>query len=128
MNDLKEDIEILEELTNQKYSERLLNTLSMVKEEDEVNILTIYEKQAIENLIKAYRKLKNKKYIMSISCDGECQICEHYKNEYLLENESIPKSLIKEKIEELKERADEDNLDDFIRIQVLEELLKGEEK
>ena len=34
---------------------------------------------------------------------------------------SIPKSLIKEKIEELKETADEDN---FIRIQVLEELLK----
>lgn len=52
MNDLKEDIKILEELTSQKYSERLLNTLSMVREEDEVYILTIYERQAIENLIK----------------------------------------------------------------------------
>ena len=40
--------------------------------------------------------------------------------------DSISKSLIKEKIEKLKETADEDNLDDFIRIQVLEEILKEE--
>ena len=46
-----EDIKIVEELVCQKYSERLLNTLSMAKEEDEVYILTINERQAIENLL-----------------------------------------------------------------------------
>lgn len=39
---------------------------------------------------------------------------------------SIPTSLVKEKIEELKEIADEDNKDEYIKIQVLQELL-GEE-
>ena len=51
---------------------------------------------------------------------------EIYYTQKEIETDYIPKSLIKEKIEELKEIADEDNLDDFIRIQVLEELLKGE--
>lgn len=55
---MEEDIEILEELTSQKYSERLLNTLSMVKEEDEVYILTIHERQAIENLLTRYKQLE----------------------------------------------------------------------
>lgn len=36
---------------------------------------------------------------------------------------SIPKETIKEKIEEYKEIADEDNRDYFIRIETLEELL-----
>ena len=46
-----EDIKIVEELVCKKYSETLLNTLSMAKEEDEVYILTINERQAIENLL-----------------------------------------------------------------------------
>ena len=48
---MEEDIKILEELVCQKYSERLLNILSMAKEEDEIYILTINERQAIENLL-----------------------------------------------------------------------------
>ena len=48
---MDEDIKIVEELICQKYSERLLNTLSMAKEEDEIYILTIHERQAIENLL-----------------------------------------------------------------------------
>ena len=51
MENIDEDIKIVEELVCQKYSERLLNTLSMAKEEDEVYILTINERQAIENLL-----------------------------------------------------------------------------
>lgn len=42
------------------------------------------------------------------------------------ENNYIPKSKIKEKIEELKEIADEDNLDEFIKIGVLKQLLEEE--
>lgn len=43
-----------------------------------------------------------------------------------LENNFIKKSKVKEKIEELKEIADEDNKDEYIKIEVLQELL-GEE-
>lgn len=51
MKNIDEDIKIVEELVCKKYSERLLNTLSMAKEEDEVYILTTNERQAIENLL-----------------------------------------------------------------------------
>ena len=43
-----------------------------------------------------------------------------------LENNFIKKSKVKEKIEELKEIADEDNQDEYIKIQVLQELLREE--
>lgn len=36
----------------------------------------------------------------------------------------IPKSKVKEKIEKLKEIADEDNQDEYIKIQVLQDLLE----
>lgn len=41
----------------------------------------------LDRLQKENKELKNKKYMMSISCDGDCHICEHFKNEYLLEQE-----------------------------------------
>ena len=37
---------------------------------------------------------------------------------------SIPVSLVEEKIEELKEIADEDNKEEYIKISVLQELLE----
>ena len=43
------------------------------------------------------------------------------------ETEYIHKSKIKEKIEELKEIADEDNITEFIKIDILQELLESEE-
>lgn len=45
---------------------------------------------------------------------------------YTLQKDYIPTSLVKEKIEELKEIADEDNKDEYIKIQVLQELLREE--
>lgn len=42
----------------------------------------------------------------------------------ILRQEYIPKSKVKEKIEELKEIADEDNQDEYIKIQVLQDLLE----
>lgn len=42
------------------------------------------------------------------------------------ENNFIPKSKVKKKIEELKEIADEDNQDEYIKIQVLQEVLGKE--
>lgn len=116
---MEEDIEILEEQLEQ-YKRHLENY-------EKENCLTsvYYELKkyagALENLIKGYRELKNKKYIMSISCDGECNICEHYKNEYLLEIK------IENKIEELKGKSkycSSDELREYNhQIQVLEELL-----
>ena len=49
------------------------------------------------------------------------------KNEYLpawVGKKYVSKDKIKAKIEELKETADEDNKDDFIRIEVLQSLLE----
>ena len=51
----------------------------------------------IEKLQKENEELKNKKYIMTISCDGECQICKHCENETIFEN----------RIEELEEINEE---------------------
>ena len=71
----------------------------------------------LERLQKENEELKNKKYLMSISCDGECQICEHYKNEYLLENK------IRNKIEKRKKHCTVIN--SFV-IEALEDLLGDE--
>lgn len=40
---------------------------------------------AIEKLKKENEELKNKKYMMTISCDGKCQICGHYENATIFE-------------------------------------------
>ena len=80
--------------------------------------------QALENLIKGYKKLEKDLHEMTISNNHKKENWVH-KN---CLNEYIPKSKIKEKIEELKETADEDNQDDYIKIQVLKELAEAFEK
>ena len=45
---------------------------------------------------------------------------------YITEN-FIPVALVEEKIEELKEKADEDNKEEYIKIQALQELLEKRE-
>ena len=45
---------------------------------------------------------------------------------YIKEN-FIPVALVEEKIEELKEKADEDNKEEYIKIQALQELLEKRE-
>lgn len=80
MND--EDIKILEELLNQKYDDELLNTLEMISKEDEVYILTIFEKQAIKNLIKENEELREKvkelKSKLIIAKGGNDYWCQKY--------------------------------------------------
>ena len=104
---MEEDIKILEEFI--KYFEaeavsiKYRRNISITVGEDDI--------EALKNLIKGYRELEEWKR------EKGCSIKEVYEL-------FIPKSKIEDKIEELKETADEDNLDDFIRIQVLEEILK----
>lgn len=59
---MEEEIKILEKLINLKYDQELLNTLKCVNEDDEVFILSIHEKEAIEKLI---NKIKLYKYGMT---------------------------------------------------------------
>lgn len=87
-------------------------------------------RKAIENLLKERQsdKAKIMHYEKLITNGLASKEITKLNEELLAEVQTnyIPKSKIREMLEELKERADEDNLDDFIRIQVLEELLKGE--
>lgn len=51
---------------------------------------SIYYK-ALTNLLNELERLQRENhytFLMSISCDGNCQICEHFKNEFLLETEN----------------------------------------
>lgn len=80
MND--ENIKILEKLLNQKYDDELLNTLEMISKEDEVYILTIFEKQAIKNLLKENEELREKvkelKSKLIIAKGGNDYWCQKY--------------------------------------------------
>ena len=75
----------------------------------------------LRNLLTRYKQLEEENKSKQKAYD-DCY-CEykHYK-----QFDSIPKSKVKKKIEELKEIADEDNQDEYIKIQVLQEVL-GEE-
>lgn len=86
------------EVDNKEVSDALhmllhcsLKDTEYVTQVGQFNIVSKYIKQLeTEN-----KELKNKKYIMSISCDGEYQICEHYKNGYLIktENQQLKKGI-----------------------------------
>ena len=105
MND--EDIKILEELLNKKYDDELLNTLEMISKEDEVYILTIFEKQAIKNLLKENEELSEENAILkranNISEDVKIEDITKFINKSIedFNKEYIPVAKIKEKIEEL---------------------------
>lgn len=74
---------------------------------------------AIEHLIKGYKQLEEENRIYRL--EG-CRV----RLKMYIDKNYISKSLVKEKIEELKEIADEDNQDEYIKIQVLQELLREE--
>ena len=99
--------------------------------------------QALGNLIKGYRELekqldssrKANELLNKTNNELRLEIRTTYSkvvndiiSKFNLGDEYIPKSKIKEKIEELKETADEDNQDDYIKIQVLKELAEAFEK
>ena len=122
MSDIKEDIKILKELSNQKYSEKLLNTLSLVKEEDEVNILSIFEKQAIENILNELDRLQKENEEWSKAYQEEKD------KQFDLLTNSISKQVIRDKIEILEKLQGEFKNNDELRIKIigLKELLEGE--
>ena len=84
--------------------------------------------QALEKLQKENKKLKTKnrtqkeltELAREVTTEQVVSTIEEFEKDY------ISKDKIKEKIEEIKEIADEDNMDEFIKINVLEGLLKGE--
>lgn len=49
---IDKDIEILKELANVKFDKQLLNSIAIIKAQDEVYLLNIQERQAIENVLK----------------------------------------------------------------------------
>lgn len=113
---MEEDIKILEEYLKGYYNSDLLGSYGLPDKET----------QALEKLIKGYREieemLKNRiKYTNELEKD-------------LFENASkyvVPKSKIKEKIEELKKYQNTDGTDDYYwkfdeQIELLQELMEDE--
>lgn len=86
------NIEILEKLKDEQYDKETLKTICVFYDEDfKPYVLSTEEREALENLIKEYKELKEKisKYEKQLDLD------------YVEEN-YIPKSKVKEKIEEIK--------------------------
>lgn len=89
-----DNIEILEKLKDEQFTKEKLNTIcKFYDEEFKPYILTTEERDAIENLIKENKELKDK-----------CKELIKEKQELttIAEDESIPKSKVKEKINYLK--------------------------
>lgn len=74
MSDLDKDIEILKELAKVKFDKQLLKSISIIKEQDEVYLLNIQERQAIENVLWA---LNGKDCIIETQAHNE-EVLEKY--------------------------------------------------
>lgn len=86
---MEEDIKILEKLVNLTFDQELLYTLKEVNEDDEVPILSMHEKEAIENLIKDHKNQKEKNDALFELCNerfkeiAELERQLKIKNQYL---------------------------------------------
>lgn len=133
----KEYDNLLGEIDNKEVSDALhmllhcsLKDTEYETQKEQFQIVNAYIKQLEEenNNLKT-AALKNDDYYKEV-CNKNKELennCKKYVvrdrlSEYV-EN-TILKSLVKEKIEELKEIADEDNQDEYIKIQVLQDLLE----
>lgn len=109
--DLKEAKERIKDLYKSNSE-----TISIVNK-GKSDVKTAYKKEneAIETILQELEHLQkeNEKYSKQMDLD---YVDENY----------ISKDKIREKIEKLKEIADEDNMDEFIKISVLQDLLKEE--
>jgi len=137
---LDEDIKILVKLQNRTKP---------IAEDLETSVCSIDEQLAIRNLIEAYRKVKEEiqrkesiiKHLENVKAkyyeDNVLLLRKNGHLDILLDNlncvyiddgkKYIPKSKIKEKIEEYKQEADEEtNIEAFSKIDALEELLEEE--
>jgi hypothetical protein len=123
------NIEILEKLKDEQYTKETVNTLyEFYDEEFKPYVLSTDERNALENLIKENKELKDK-----------CKELNFKYTAQWVDDNFIPKSKVKEKIEELEKQAEEVKnhykgtyacLDEYLnaksKIQGFKELLEGE--
>lgn len=133
MNDIEvlEDINYINEILKEKLSAdeygKVVTRVSIIKadlkerqsDKERIKDLTLNEKE--KEIIETYRNLIKETGLESwIICNPETMWCNYF----------IPKSLIKEKIEEYKAKTDcrycNNSCDSYAVCKVLEELLKGE--
>ena len=145
MNDLNEDIKILEEWIEISIG----NAPEWVKSDEILKLIYYKQIKALENLIKGYRELEYKynKALTDLSIETKRTNEENYRcSLFAVENndlkeklaDSIPKSQIKSKIEELDKQRIKMEKDDIgvgftlgnnwsdlkAKIQVLQELME----
>ena len=94
---------------------------------DVINNLELYIDEVIKDDCDIINRLDGDDCDQELRFETEIETLQKVKDKLTIDGkykEFIPKSKIREKIEELKERADEDNLDDFIKIDILQELME----
>ena len=135
---MEEDIKILEALNEtlmkdkfiipkepRIWCEALENAIKTIKAHKELEYK--YDK-ALSNLVQAEHENKELKEENEVWKNNYYEQKEFNNKQalYITEN-FIPVALVEEKIEELKEKADEDNKEEYIKIQALQELLEKRE-
>ena len=125
---MEEDIKNLEEIINlckeeiNNNDKNITATLDLEDLKSLEKLLTRYKEIQLtdkeKEVVEAYRNL-----VKITGATGGWVVCDP---KQMWSNYFIPKSKVKEKIEELKEIADEDNQDEYIKIQVLQDLLGKE--
>ena len=133
MKEKTADIDILEELVNaykdcfvENYNEMIVDVGMRYKDIQAISNLIAENKELkeeneglktkLDTLIEKYKELKEEK---------ETDYTSVYLKGVYDERDKWQKK-IKEMIEELKETADEDNMEDFVRIEILQYLLRKE--
>lgn len=106
-------------INNMKLFARVHQDMTVVTAEEMDIVLKLVEKLQREN---EELRLEEKRRIIGRYGDTEI----HKVINKVLADDYVSKQKVKEKIEELKEIADEDNKDEYIKIQVLQELLREE--
>lgn len=122
--------EAIEYIKNYKYDNEVRQAIDTVlayiadleKEnavkESHIKIVSAYNKE-LEKRLKEKENIVKKSSLEAQKYFDMLMEVEYGRN-------TIPKQKIRDKIEELKEIADEDNKEEFIKIDVLEELLEEE--
>ena len=112
-----EELQGFSMLPRDKHIETLLNLVSnLIAENKELKEENEGLKTKLDTLIEKYKELKEEK---------ETDYTSVYLKGVYDERDEWQKK-IKEMIEELKETADEDNMEDFVRIEILQYLLRKE--
>lgn len=122
---MEEDIKILEEFKTKGYS------MLLMKYGDR-NTANLKLERALENLIKGYRELEQENRIMkNRQCIGKITELTGENLDKVLSKWYVPKSKIREKIEELEEKMGNENNEKVLvqlhkQRKILQELLEEE--